>query len=67
MARKSGKPKIAAAVGVAVGVRSDRAARVEKAMADAVLAANAEGISVEQSDEIRKRMLAARQRVLDEG
>lgn len=62
--------KIVTAVGVIVtGLHgSDLTVRLEKAMSDAVLECNAEGISTDEKNSwiIRERMAAARQRVLDE-
>lgn len=60
--------KIVQAVGVAVssGYGKELAARMEQAMSDAVLQANAEGIPVTDSEKIRTRMLEARERVLNE-
>lgn len=59
------------AVGTAVstGNRGRAVAdRIQRAMSDAILAANAEGISTseENSPVIRERMMAARQKALDE-
>lgn len=60
-------PRIAAAVGISNNSLSkpkgELSKLMDKAMADAVLQANKEGISVENSDEIRKRMMAAREKV----
>jgi len=61
--------KVVTAVGVFVSSsQEDLVSRLEKAMSDAVLACNAEGISTDEKNSwiIRERMLAARQRVLDE-
>lgn len=74
MSKESKKEsKIVSAVGVAtaVGMRGESRAlaqRIQAAMSQAILDANAEGISTseEHSVELRARMLAARQRVLDE-
>lgn len=61
---------IVAAVGVAaastLGGDRELASRIEAAMAQAVLEANAEGISVEATDTIKARMNAARIAVLEE-
>ncbi len=62
---------VVTAVGISVntGTRGRLLAqRVEKAMADEVLKCNQEGISTseENSAVIKERMLAVRQRVLDE-
>lgn len=63
--------KIVTAVGIAVSTGSRgraMAKRIENAMRQAVLDANAEGISTEEknSDVIRERMMLARRKVLDE-
>jgi len=63
--------KVVSAVGVAsTSPRwgNNVAKRIEKAMSDAVLECNQEGISTEEKNSaiIRERMQAARQRVLDE-
>lgn len=48
------------------GQKTDLSRKIEAAMQEAVLAANAEGISVNDSDQLKERMMAARQRILDE-
>lgn len=48
------------------GQKTDLSRKIEAAMQEAVLAANAEGISVNDSEKLKERMMAARQRVLDE-
>jgi hypothetical protein len=54
--------KIVSAVGVSHSRQSgqERGAYLEKAMSDAVMKALADGISLDKADEVRKRMLAAR-------
>lgn len=60
------EPVIAEAVGASAAARDpSRAKRLEAAMAAAIQDAIAEGISLEDSDAIRARMMAARQFVLD--
>lgn len=62
--------KIVTAVGVLVtgSQHGDINRRVEQAMSDAVMQCAAEGVSTEEKNSsiIRERMMAARQRVLDE-
>lgn len=58
----------AVGIGSAVGdggVKSDLSIRIETAMGRAVTTALAEGIDISNSDVIRARMLAARDRVLE--
>lgn len=67
----AGKPRIAAAVGTAVGSgatgeKSDLARRLEAASVEAVEQAMADGISLDDSDEILARKQAAREKVLAE-
>jgi hypothetical protein len=63
-----GEPRIAAAVGTAVGHSSlggkELTKRLESAMQQAVAEALAEGVSIEDSDTLRERQLAARAAVL---
>lgn len=62
--------KVVTAVGVLVmsSLHGDFNTRVEKAMSDAIMECAAEGITTEEKNSaiIRERMMAARQRVLDE-
>lgn len=54
-------PKIVAAVGtIAVARDSSRAQQLEAAMAAAVLKALADGVAIDDADEMRARMAAAR-------
>lgn len=68
----SKEQKVVTAVGVSANSSArwgrNTAKRIEKAMADAVLECNAEGISTEEKNSaiIRERMQSARQRVLQE-
>lgn len=63
------KSKIVEAVGTAASVGLPRehgiSTRVEKAMAQAVADALAEGIPMSDTETIKARMMAARQKVLD--
>ena len=62
---KQTKSRIVSATGVAAaqgGVKTDLSARVEKAMSEAILKAAENGVT--DDNEIRKRMLAARDGVL---
>ena len=58
------------AVGIAVSCALSgdrpRAAAIEKAMSEAVTAALADGVSLKDSDEIKKRMMAAREKVKED-
>lgn len=61
------EPRIVGGVGISANVggkKTDLAIRVEAAMAQAVLDAHAEGVS--DADEIRTRMLIARDVVVDD-
>ena len=67
------EPKIAAGVGVSANVFAKGAAgksleqEIQKAMEQAVIDASAEGLRVDaDAAQIRERMMAARQKVLDE-
>ncbi len=68
-----GTPKVVEAAAVMAGQgaltgpggKSPLARIVEAAMSQAVLQANADGISTSQAQEIKARMMEARQRVLD--
>lgn len=71
MAKES---KIVAAVGISANssmggpARIERVERIQAAMDKAVLDACADGLRVsEDAEQIRERVLAARQRILDEG
>lgn len=60
-------PRIVEAVGIASSAGKKNVAKlIEAAMSQAVTDAMAEGVNVNDSDELRKRMMAARQKVLDQ-
>lgn len=59
-------PRIVAAAGVAVRSRTGLSKAIEAAMSQAVLDANAEGIATDNTDEIKPRIDAARERVIRE-
>ena len=58
------KTRIVAAVGAATGAeKTDASSRVDAAMANAVKQAIADGVSVDDAEEMRRRILAARDAV----
>ena len=58
------KTRIVAAVGAATGAeKTDTSSRVDAAMANAVKQAIADGVSVDDAEEMRRRILAARDAV----
>jgi hypothetical protein len=67
------EPKIVSAVGTSANTLTqtpqakERAKRIEEAMRQAILDASAEGLNIDKdAAQVRERMLAARQRILDE-
>jgi hypothetical protein len=60
---KKAAPRYADAAGVATSGQTSIGPAIEKAMSDAIVKATAAGVS--DPDEIKKRMMAARQAVVD--